>query len=59
MAIIKKAINMFSQIEEDYNSIAGDFREVADLIIIDSLEENLSINSNKKIQIEGKVESQE
>lgn len=53
MAINKRAKNMYSRIEENYTSIAGCFQEISDEIIIDSIEENMSLNSNKKIITQG------
>lgn len=49
MSIIRKAKNIFSQIEEEYTSVTGGFNEIAEVIIVDSSEENLSLNSNMKI----------
>lgn len=49
MAIIKRASNMYSQIEEEYTLVCGDFTETSQSIIVDSAEENLSLNSNMKI----------
>lgn len=49
MAINKKAKNMKSKIEENYISIARVFQEISEEIIIDSSEQNLSLNSSKKI----------
>lgn len=45
---------MYSQIEEEYISVSGDFKESSESIIVDSMQENLSLNSNMRIFTQGK-----
>jgi len=53
MAIIKQAKNIYSQIKEEYAAISGNFMETAEEIIVDSVEETMSLNCNKKIMAKG------
>jgi hypothetical protein len=58
MAIIKQAKNLYSHIAEDYIAIVGNFTEISEEIVVDSAEENMSLNSSKKITAKGEAQSE-
>jgi len=53
MAIIKTAKNITIEVTETYLIKAGKLTEQANAINIEAKKENLSISSNKKVQIHG------
>ena len=56
MAIIKQAKNIKVVVNKDYFVKAGKITEIADKVNVESFKENLSLNSNKKVVQEGKME---
>jgi hypothetical protein len=53
MGIIKQAKNIKIVVNNDYFIKAGKINEISDKVNIESLKENLSLNSNKQIQQKG------
>ncbi|WP_185965947.1 hypothetical protein [Flavobacterium sp. ZT3R18] len=53
MAINKSAKNLYITIDNKYYSLAKTFVETADKVEIIATEENLTLISNKKIQLKG------
>lgn len=53
MAIVKRAKNIYAQIEKEYKAIIGSLLETSEELIVDSVEENMSLHSNKKIIANG------
>ena len=53
MAIIKQAKNIKIIVNKHYNVKAGTLNEISNSINIESFKENLSLNSNKKVQQKG------
>lgn len=54
MAIVKQAKNIKVAVNKDYIIQAENINEVSDKINIESFKENLSLNSNKKVEQHGK-----
>lgn len=53
MAIIKQAKNIITDIKNEHRIIAGKLEVIAEVVCIDSVKEDLSLNSNKKIVSNG------
>lgn len=53
MAIIKRAKNIYSQINKEYKAIIGNLVETAEELIVDSVEEKALLSCNKKIVVNG------
>lgn len=53
MAINKSAKNLYVTIDNKYYSIAKTFVETAEKVEIIATEENLTLISNKKVQLKG------
>ena len=51
MAIIKKAKNITIKVNKDYTLVAGTITEIADKITITATKGNLTLSSNKKIEV--------
>ncbi|AZA77454.1 hypothetical protein EG347_07985 [Chryseobacterium sp. G0186] len=54
MAIVKQAKNIKVAVNKDYTVQAGHINEVSNKINVESFKENLSLNSNKKVEQNGK-----
>ncbi|PQL92351.1 hypothetical protein [Apibacter adventoris] len=53
MAIHKKAKNIEIKVQDEYHVQAGKLVKIADRVLMEAQQANLSLNSNKKIQVEG------
>lgn len=53
MAIVKQAKNIKVAVNKDYVVHAGDINEISNKINIESYKDNLSLNSNKKVEQKG------